>query len=168
MGKNTEENELLEKLKEFENQRRIDQIKLEKLQKENEILKENSKVLPFGFEPEKFLKGDMYDSNHYLVKTIIPRIKRVVDHNKDSFKVIFALGEVCEPLDYKVLRTCMLYNRGGACRCSHTHSDLKGNKRIHCCTICWEVLWVFACHRVVACPLLNQSFFKKIGAKMIP
>ena len=159
---------LKEKLKEIESQRVLDQKKLEELRQENRLLRESSAVMPFGFEPERFLNGDMHESNRYLVTTIIPRIKRVVDQNSESFKLIFALGEVCEPLDYKVLRTCMLYNRGGACRNGHTHSDLKGNKRIHSCTICWEVLWIFAYHRVVACPLLTRKFYGKIGAKLIP
>ena len=141
---------------------------MDSLREENEKLRESSRGLPFGFEPEKFIKGDMGEANKYLVKCIIPRIKRIVDQNHDSFKLAFALGEACEPLNYSVVRTCMPYNRGMACRDGHIHSDHKGNKRMHSCTICWEVLWVFVNHRVVACPLLSRNFYKKIGAKICP
>ena len=165
----TETPEILrEKLRKIENERKEEGKIMEKLKEENEMLKESSRSLPFGLEPEKFLKGDMGESNKYLVKCIIPRIKRFVDQNRESFAVIFALGEVCEPLNYTVVRTCMPYNRGGACRDGHIHTDMKGNKRIHSCMICWEVLWIFTNHRVVACPLLTRDFYKKIGAKMCP
>ena len=164
--------DLERKLRNLERERVKEKEMIEKLRKENHDLKEKEKnndvSLPFGLEPERYLRGDMKDSTKYLAKIIIPRVKRVVDENKETFKMIFALGEVSEPVDFRSIRTCVLFNRGRICRDGNTHSDQKGNKRIHDCTVCWEVLWVFAVHRVVTCPLLTRKFYEKLGAKITP
>ena len=162
--------DLESKLKLIEKEREKEKSLIEKLRRENKELKEKSKdeILPFGLEPERFLAGDIKESTAYLAKIIIPRIKRVVDENKEIFKLIYALGEVSEPVDYRAIRTCVLFNRGRPCREGYTHRDPKGNKRIHACTICWEVLWIFVAHRVVTCPLLTRKFYSKLGAKITP
>ena len=148
---------------------------LEKLRKEIEKLKSELKpetaddtTLPFGLEPDRYLKVDQKEAMTYLAKTIIPRIKRVIDENRAKFVVIFALGESCEPIDYETVKTCSRYNQGWQCGEGKIHTDAQGNKRSHSCTICWEALWVYTPHRVINCPLLTVKFWKLIGAERLP
>ena len=103
----------------------------------------------------------------YLAKQIVPRIKRAVDMNKESFGVIFALGDACEPITADTIKTFARFNQGRICREGKVHIDNTGTKRFHTCTICWEVLWVYATHKVVNCPLLRAEFWKKINAAKI-
>ena len=123
--------------------------------------------IPFGLQPDKYLLVSQKEAMIYLAKEIIPRIKRVVDENREKFIVIYALGATCEQISDNTVKTCGRYNQDKGCRESNVHTDLKGIKRMHACTICWEVLWVYSPHQVVNCPLLVNEFWSKIGANRI-
>ena len=142
----------------------------EKLKRENEELKQRQSVndLPFGMEPERFLRGENKDALAYLMKIIVPRIRRVISENRELFQVIYAIGKVSEPMVADTPKTCLTYNRGRNCREGRVHMDNSGNRRIHTCTLCWELLWIHVCHRVVDCPLMTRSFWTKIEAKKAP
>ena len=148
---------------------RLEQEK-EELRKENEKLKQvhTGNVLPFGMEPEKFLKGENKEALAYLMRIIVPRIRRVINENKPLFHVIYGIGKVSEPLASDTPKTCLTYNRGRNCREGKVHLDSNGNRRIHTCTLCWELLWFHAFHRVVNCPLMTTKFWSDIEAKKAP
>ena len=101
----------------------------------------------------------LFRSKFNIIKTIIPKVKRVVTKNKESFKIFYELGDVCEPISPTSLKTCTLYNQGRQCREGNSHCDQRGNNRLHVCTVCWETLWVYAPHGIFACPLLTRKFW---------
>ena len=119
-------------------------------------------------EPEKFLKGENKDALAYLMRIIVPRIRRVISENRDLFRVIYAIGKVSEPMTGETPKTCLTYNRGRNCREGKVHLDSSGNKRIHTCTLCWELLWIHAFHRVINCPLMTRKFWADMDAKKAP
>ena len=115
--------------------------------------------LAFGIEPEKYLVRDLKQAAVYLGEFILPKIKSIVDLNQPKFEALFLMGESFEHLPVK---TCTLYNQNRDCREEHFHKDTTNMTRSHCCTVCWETLWVLAPHRVVTCPLTTKGFWEKM------
>lgn len=155
---------LKQRIKELEQETERRKRKYDELQEENKRLKTLEKTdskdfFAFDLDPSVYLRGDMKEANAYLSRTIVPKVKRLIDQNEGQFRIIKELGKVCEPVTETTPRTCIQYNRGKYCPEGEMHLDKKGNKRIHCCSICWEALWAFVPHRVVACPLIAKKFW---------
>ena len=146
-------------------QRLMEKEELEQVKRELKELKQGQTTvkvnsdLPFGMSFSEYMTRDLKVATDYITKTIIPRVKRVVTENKESFKIFYELGDVCEPITPTSLKTCTLYNQGRQCREGNSHCDQRGNNRLHVCTVCWETLWVYAPHGIFACPLLTRKFW---------
>ena len=102
-------------------------------------IKLKTSKLAFGIEPDKYLIGDLKQAAIYLGEFILPKIKTVVDSNREKFEALFLIGESFEHLPVK---TCTLYNQNRDCKDSHFHKDMSNMSRAHCCTVCWEALWI--------------------------
>lgn len=173
VGKSTATNAMLleKRIRELEQESETRKRKFRELEEENKRLKAQEKTetkpkMAFKLDHTIYLHGDMKEANVYLSKTIVPQVKAIISQNKQNFRLISELGKVCEPVHETSPRTCIQFNRGKICMDGEVHFDRRGNKRIHCCSICWETLWAFVPHRVVDCPLLTRKFWEIMECKI--
>lgn len=145
---------------------KMSKIKLELVQLRSEM---SESEFMFEFDLDEFRKMPPVKSLQLISEIFANRMNEEILKHKEYFQPF----ETIRGTRDVGARSCAFYNRGSHCQvdCPSNWRSIGGaygiwidkpDLRLHCCTLCLEVLGIVAGHSVIQCPWLRKSTWAKI------